>query len=157
MYLASTQRNSKVWSHILTWGSKMPSCRWKPIRALFQTPGVPCCHAFVSDEGVRWFSMWHGDDTVLVEGFWLGQWCVAYTFASSLRECQESFQHRCSAANSHSSDPEASDAESMRLPGASIFTQLASQEQCLIGKCTDARCHTNSSVLWQPLWGEDAE
>ena len=48
----------------------------------------------------------------------------------SLRECQESFQ----AANSHSSDPEASDAESMRLPGASIFTQLASQEQCLIGK-----------------------
>lgn len=47
----------------------------------------------------------------------------------SLRECQESFQHRCSAANSHSSDPEASDAESMRLPGASIFTQLASQEQ----------------------------
>ena len=49
----------------------------------------------------------------------------------SLRECQEyaaSFQHRCFAANSHSSDPEASDAESMRLPGASIFTQLASQE-----------------------------
>ena len=66
----------------------------------------------------------------------------------SLRECQESFQHRCSAANSHSSDPEASDAESMRLPGASIasiFTQLASQEHFSLAS------HTNSVVLWQPL------
>ena len=65
----------------------MPSCRWKPIRALFQTPGVPCCHAVVSDEGVR-----ESDDspcdtvTLCLKDFGSasGAWPTL-----SLRECQE--------------------------------------------------------------------